>query len=73
MRILFKHDVPEQKEFENVHGTNFRNTTAIRQLQKRGEWHNGKDDPKDALGKNGDYYINTTSGHIFTKVKGRWA
>ena len=71
MRILFKHTAEDQKEYENIHGTNIRNTAQINQLNNKASWYSGDDNPKTAIGKNGDFY-RKTDGTIFQKKNGVW-
>ncbi|MFO0271356.1 MAG: hypothetical protein ACK53W_12580 [Gemmatimonadota bacterium] len=35
-------------------------------------WLNGSGAPSDAAGRNGDYYLRTTTGEVFYKVAGTW-
>lgn len=35
-------------------------------------WRNGTTIPADSLGSNGDYYLRTTTGDVYTKVAGTW-
>jgi hypothetical protein len=36
-------------------------------------WFNGAGAPSDAVGANGDFYLNTTTGDVSKKVGGTWA
>jgi len=35
-------------------------------------WYNGAGIPSDAVGADGDYYLNTTNGDVYTKAGGTW-
>jgi hypothetical protein len=35
-------------------------------------WYSGAGAPSDALGQNGDYYLNDSNGDVYTKLAGTW-
>ena len=35
-------------------------------------WLHGVDTPRDSIGKEGDYYLNTTTGVVYVKYSGKW-
>lgn len=72
IRTLFKHKVIQQKEFENVHGTNIRTMKDVSKLKSQVELHTAEIDPSKAQGKNGDVFINRISGDVFHKDNGIW-
>jgi len=36
------------------------------------KWLSGAADPVDSIGEDGDYYLNTTSAEVFSKISGKW-
>jgi len=44
----------------------------ISSLESATKWHNGSGAPSSETGANGDYYLNTSNGDVYTKVSGSW-
>jgi hypothetical protein len=74
IRTLFKYKTTEQKEFENLHGTNARILNQTNKLQNKVETFVGEGEPSKAIGKSGDVYIDksTSPKTIYNKVNGIW-
>ena len=69
MRTLFRHTKLIQRELEQVQ-------TSLKVLRKKPQQvHNGKKEPKNTLGKNGDLYVlsnDTDPKVIYLKENGKW-
>lgn len=37
------------------------------------KWYNGSGAPSNALGADGDYYIDNSTSDVYTKVSGSWS
>jgi hypothetical protein len=72
IRTLFKHRTTQQKEFENIHGTNVRLLTNTRKLEAKVEVITGSGVPSKALGKNKDVYIDEDTDTNYYKKNGIW-
>ncbi len=40
--------------------------------EKQMKWYNGITEPKSTLGENGDIYLNSTTGALYSKTSGNW-
>ena len=72
MRNLFQHNKAEDKEFGNIYSELSDISETTSRISNIGVWHKGEGEPEKALGKDKDFYLDTTTGDIYNKENGEW-
>ncbi len=72
LRSLFTHEYTEQKEFENLHSSTIKSMNRVNKLETKANWLKGNIEPSNAIGNNGDFYLDKITGNVYTKDNGIW-